>query len=131
MTLNMHSQFSVLFCFCSCFLFFFFCFVSFCFVLVIPFVYLVIVFVVCFTSDDENRRTWGSPCPLTNAILNEKGAQIMTNTRNQDNNIIFTCDTKKKRSKKRKEGKKEKKNQLKLKFQRYELVKGWKRIGNK
>ena len=38
----------------------------------------------------------------------------------------------KKRKKKRKEKKKEEKNQLKLKkFQRYELVKGWKRIGNK
>ena len=36
------------------------------------------------------------------------------------------------KEKKRKEKKREKKNQLKSKkFQRYELVKGWKRTGNK
>ena len=84
--------------------------------------------------------------PLTNVILIEKVAQIMTSTRNWDNNYIrLIRKTKERNEKRRKENerkgkekkrkekkRKEKKNQLESKkFPRCELVKGWKRIGNK
>ena len=119
----MHSQFSVLFLFL--FFFFFFLFL-FCFFLFCS-GHSFCLFSYCFRCLFyffwyENRRTWGSPCPLTNAILNEKGAQIMTSSRNEDNNIIFTCDTKNKRTKKRKKGKKEKKKKRKEKSTKVEEV---------
>ena len=93
MTLNIHWQYPVLF------LFFVFVFVF--LVLVIPYVYFVtpVLFsFVCFLLRTEELEV----SPLTNVILIEKVAQIMTSTRNKT--IIITFDTKNKR-KKRKEKK--------------------------
>ena len=114
-TLNMHSQFSVLFCFSFWLFLFSFCFCLFC---------LGHFDFVCLTSF-ENRRTWGFSILVNKCDFN---GESRTNLDYRHSTRIKTIIIRNKKEKERKE----KKNQLKSKkFQRYELVKGWKRIGNK
>ena len=118
-TLNIHSQFSVLclfFCFFVLFFVLFWLFL-FLFLFVLSWSFRFRLFVLLLLRTEELEV---SPCPLTNVILIEKIAQILTiiGLALGIKTIIITLDTKLERKGK-------KKNQMMSKnFQRYELVKG-------
>ena len=104
-TLNMHSQFSVLCLFCFfflfCFFLFLFCFGCFLFLFVLSWSFRFRLFVLLLLRTEELEV---SPCPLTNMILIEKIAQILTiiGLALGIKTIIITLDTKYERKEKKK-----------------------------